>query len=156
MRREHPETIVFSPERLDGGALREVPDADGLVLTAGHDELVLRVEEGSRDVVEVTSACVDLPGLRLAHPPNLDLTVVRSGNDEGQRRVEGCPIYTAVVTLKHVLDRREVIEGVEGTWSGIGGALPQPRDVPDADSLVLRRRYDKVFLRVELGRHHVV
>ena len=156
MRREHPETIVLSPERLDRGALGEVPHANGLVLTAGHDQLVFRVEKRGGDVVEVTSACIDLPGLRLAHPPNLDLTVVRRRNDEGEGRVERRPVHTSVMAFEDVLNRREVVEGVEGTGSGVWGAFPQPGDVPDTHGLVLGRRYDEIFLWMELSRHHVV
>lgn len=156
MCRQHPEAVLFSPERLHGGALGEVPDANGLVFTAGHNELVLGVEERGGDVVEVTSARIYLPRLRLAHAPDLDLPVVCSGDDERKGRVERGPVDAAVVPLEHVLDGREVVEGVKGAGRGVGGVLAQTGDIPNAYSLILRSGYDEVLFRVELCRHDIV
>lgn len=88
---ESPESIVLSPEGLNGSPLAHVPDSDGLILGDGEDELVSRVEESDADVVEVTSAGVDLPGLGVAHSPKLDLTIVRTRDDERKGRVERDP-----------------------------------------------------------------
>lgn len=41
---QDPEAVVLAPECLDRSAFCEVPHAHRLVLTAGHDQLVLRVE----------------------------------------------------------------------------------------------------------------
>lgn len=156
MRSEYPEPIVLSPEGLHRGALCEVPDTHCLILTARNDELMLGVEECSGHVVEVTSARVDLPCLRLTHAPNLDLPVVRRRDDERKRGVERSPVDTAVMAFKHVLDSGEVVEGIKGTRRGVGGVLAQSRDVPHAYSLVLRSRDDQVFLRMKLRRHDIM
>ena len=153
---EHPEPIMLSPERLHRRPLRQVPHANSLVLTTRHDKFVFRVEKRGRDVVEVPSTRIHLPCLRLAHPPNLDLPVVRGGDDEGKRRVERRPVDAAVVTLKHILDGREVIERVESAWRCVGGVLAQSRDIPHAYSLVLGRRDDEVILGMELGGHDIM
>lgn len=47
MRCKNPETVVFTAECLYGGTLGQVPNADRLVFSAGYDELVLGVEQGS-------------------------------------------------------------------------------------------------------------
>jgi hypothetical protein len=52
----------------------------------------------------VATAGVDLPRLRLAHPPKLDLPVVTARNDEGEGRVESRPVHSTVVTFEDVLD----------------------------------------------------
>lgn len=75
---ESPEPVVFSPEGLNGSPLAHIPDSDGLVLGDGEDELVARVEESDADVVEVTSAGVDLPRFGITHSPELDLTIIRT------------------------------------------------------------------------------
>lgn len=62
MSNQTPESIVFSPESLNSGPFAHVPDSDGLILPNGEDELVPRMEERDADVVEVTSAGIDLPG----------------------------------------------------------------------------------------------
>ena len=150
MRRKDPETVMLSPERLHGRPLREVPDAHRLVLTARHDELMFGMEERGGDIVEVTSASIHLPSLRLAHAPDLDLPVVRSRYNERQRRVERSPVDATVMALEHVLHGREVVEGVERAGRGVRRVLAQTRDVPDAHSLVLGRGHNQVFLWVEL------
>ena len=47
-----------------------------------------------------------LPGLGVAHSPELHDAVVRDGSDEGLRGVEARPIDPAVVPLHHVLHLR--------------------------------------------------
>ena len=96
---EHPEAVVLSPERLHRRALRQIPNANRLVLTARHDQLVLGVEKRGGDVVEVIYAGVDLPSLRLVHPPDLDLPVISGRHDERESRVESREIDAAVVSL---------------------------------------------------------
>ena len=49
-----------------------------------------------------------LPRLRLVHPPQLHLAVVRARDDQRQRGVEARPVDAAVVALEHVLHRRVV------------------------------------------------
>ncbi len=99
MRGKDPEAIMLAPEGLHSGALRQVPDAHGLVLAARHDQFVFGVEQSGGDIVEVPSARVDLPRLRLTHSPDLDLPVIRGRDDEGKRGMEGRPVNATVVAL---------------------------------------------------------
>jgi hypothetical protein len=71
---------MFPPEGLYGSPLRQIPYPNSLVLTAGHDEFVLRMEHRVRHIIEMPSR-IDLLRLRLAHPPNFDRPIVRSGYD---------------------------------------------------------------------------
>jgi hypothetical protein len=88
MSNQAPEPIVLPPERLDRRPLPHVPNPDRLVLTDGEDELVSRMEERDADVVEVASAGVDLPSLRVGHTPKLDLAVIGARDEERKGRVE--------------------------------------------------------------------
>lgn len=153
---QYPETIMLSPERLHSRALRQIPHTNCLILSAGYDELVLRVEKRSGNVVEVASTSIHLPSLRLTHPPNLDLPVIRSRDNERQGGMEGSKVDSTVVTFKNVFDGREVVKCIESTRCGIWCALAEAGDVPDTDCLVLRCRNNQVFFGVELSRHHVV
>ena len=83
---------------------------------ARHDQFVLGVEQCCGDVVEVTSARVHLPRLRFTHSPYLDLAIIRGRDNERERRVESGPVDATVVTLKDILDCREVVERVECAW----------------------------------------
>ncbi|KAI6755905.1 hypothetical protein HG531_005011 [Fusarium graminearum] len=65
----NPEAVVLSLERLDSGSLVQVPDANSLVLSSGQNEVLVGVEKTSRRILKVSSACVDFPGLGLAHTP---------------------------------------------------------------------------------------
>mmetsp|Transcript_40883 Transcript_40883/g.108058 ORF Transcript_40883/g.108058 Transcript_40883/m.108058 type:complete len:603 (-) Transcript_40883:232-2040(-) len=105
---EDPEAVVLAPERLHALPLRHVPHADRLVLRVRDDQLLLRMEERARDVVDVPAQRVDLPRLGLVHAPELDLPIVRPRDDQRQRVVEGCPVHAAVVPLEDVLDGRVV------------------------------------------------
>lgn len=104
MSSQDPEPVILPPECLHCRPLRHVPHPDRLVLRVGDNELVLGVEQRNRDVVEVSPARVNLPCLRLAHPPQLDLTIITARDDEGEGGVKGCPVHTAVVSLKDVFD----------------------------------------------------
>ena len=117
---------MFPTESLHRGSFRQVPNSNSFVLSAGYDELMLGMEKRRRHVVEMSPARVNLPCLRLAHAPDLDLPVVRSRYNERQRRVERSPVDATVMTLEHVLHGREVVEGVEGTRSGVWGAFRSP------------------------------
>lgn len=156
MRSKNPEPVVFPAEGLYGRALRQIPYPHSLVFTARDDELVLRVEHRSGDVVEVPSTRVDFPSLRLAHSPDLDLPVIRSRHDQRQRGVERGEIDTAVVSFQNIFDRREIVESVERARRAVRRVLAKARNVPDANSLILRGRHDEVFLRMKLGRHDIV
>lgn len=165
MRGQDPEPVVFSPERLNRGPLREIPHAHGLVLSTRDDQLMLGMEERARNVVEMASARVDLPGLRLAHPPYFDDAVVGSGDDQRKRGVEHGIVDAPVVALQNVLDGREAVEGLKIARASTArslvllpavGRLAQSRDVPDSNGLIHRCGYDEVLLGVELGGHDVV
>ena len=73
---------MLSPEGLNSRALGKIPDPDSFIFTAGDDKLMFGVEQSGRNVVEVSSARIDFPSLGLAHPPDFDLPVVGSRNDE--------------------------------------------------------------------------
>lgn len=62
------------------------------------------MEEGTGDIVEVASACIDLPGFSFAHAPQLNLAIITGRDNKGEGRVECRPIDASVVTLKNVLD----------------------------------------------------
>ena len=66
---------------------------------------MLGVEDSTGDIVKVTTAGVNLPRLQLAHPPQFDLPVIRSRNDEGKGWVEDSIIDPTIVTLQDILDR---------------------------------------------------
>jgi hypothetical protein len=48
---------------------------------------------------------VDLPRFQVTHPPQLDLAIVRSGNDERKSWVEDSIVDTTVMTFQDILDR---------------------------------------------------
>ena len=73
-----------------------------------------------------------------------------------KRRVELSKVDTTVVSLENIFDSRERVVGVERAGSGIGGALAEPRYVPDANGLVHAGRDDKIVLRMEGRGHDVV
>mmetsp|Transcript_35164 Transcript_35164/g.101267 ORF Transcript_35164/g.101267 Transcript_35164/m.101267 type:complete len:220 (-) Transcript_35164:378-1037(-) len=164
VRRDDPEAVVLPPEGVDADALRGVPHADRAVLGVGQDQLLLRVEHDAGHVVEVAPERVDLPRLRVVHPPKLDQAVIRAGHDERKRRVEGRPVHTPLVAFQHVLHH-----GV-GSAEHIAGALrrgraatadgdrlvPEARSVPHADGLVEGGRHDEILLGMEVRAHHVV
>ena len=156
VRREYPEPVMLSPERLHRRPLRQVPHANGLVLTTRHDKFVFRVEKRGRDVVEVPSTRIHLPCLRLAHTPQLDLPVIARRDDEWKCGVERRPVDATVMTLQDPFDGRERVKGVKCSWRSVRGALAQRRDVPDTDCLIDGGRDDQVVTRVERGRHDVV
>lgn len=104
VRRQHPEPVVFPPERVQVVSLRHVPDANALVLAVGQEEFLAWVEQDARDVVVMSAACVDLPGFGIVHSPQLDLAVVRSGDYQRESGVEARPVYSAIVAFENVLD----------------------------------------------------
>lgn len=63
----HKQPRLDIPEGLDAGALGHVPDADGLVLRVTEDEVLARVEDRARNIVEVPAARVNLPGPRFCN-----------------------------------------------------------------------------------------
>ena len=65
MSREDPESIMVPPERLNGRPLGHIPHPYRLVLARRQDELMFRVEQGHRDIVEMTSAAIHFPSLGL-------------------------------------------------------------------------------------------
>ena len=103
MRRKDPEPVVLPPERLHRRPFAHVPHPNRLVLGITDDELVLGVEQRDRDVVKVPAAGINFPRLGLAHPPELDLPVVAARDDEGEGRVEGGPVDSAVIDRKRVV-----------------------------------------------------
>ena len=67
-----------------------------------------------------------LPRLRLVHPPQLHLAVIRARDDQRQRGVEARPVDAAVVALEHVLHRR-VVPSEQVLHLHVRQSLPQLR-----------------------------
>jgi len=109
------------------------------------------MEDGTGDIIEMTTARVDLPRLQITHPPKLDLAVIGSRNDERKGRVEDSIIDTTVVTFQDILDRREVVECVKCTRCCTGCTLAQAGDIPYPDGLIHGCRDNEIFLGMEEG-----
>jgi hypothetical protein len=147
---------MFPAEGLYSRSLSEVPDSNCFVFSARYDQFVLGVEDSAWDIVEVATACVDLPRLQVTHPPQFDLPVIRSRNDEGEGWVEDSIVDTTVMTFQDILDRWEVVECVECAGGWIGCTFTQTRDIPYPDGLIHGCGHDKVFLGMEEGWHYIV
>ena len=96
---------MLPAEGLYGRSLREIPDSNCFIFSARYDQFVFGVEDSAGDIVEVTTAGVDLPRLQVTHPPQFNLPVIRSRNDEGKGWVEDSIIDTTIMTLQNILDR---------------------------------------------------
>jgi hypothetical protein len=81
------------------------------------------MEERTGNVVEVSSARVDFPGLCFAHPPNLDSAVVGGGDDQREGGVERGKIDTSVMALEDIFYGRERVERFEIVGTSIWSAL---------------------------------
>lgn len=123
MSSQYPKPIAFSTESLDRRALRHIPNPNGLVLTAGNDELVFRMEKRRGHIVEMTSASVNFPSPRLAHSPKFYLTVVTGRDDQWPCRMENGPVDTTIMALKHVFDGGEVVQ-FKSSRRGAGRVFP--------------------------------
>jgi len=60
---QDPESVMLPSESLHSGPLGHVPDPNRLVFSIRENQLVTRVEDTGRDIVEVTSAGVNFPSL---------------------------------------------------------------------------------------------
>mmetsp|Transcript_21251 Transcript_21251/g.54262 ORF Transcript_21251/g.54262 Transcript_21251/m.54262 type:complete len:230 (-) Transcript_21251:30-719(-) len=164
VRHQDPEAVVLAAEGVDACPPGHVPDADRPVLGVRQDQVLLRVEETARDVVEVAAQRVDFPSLGVVHSPELDQPVVGSGDDQRQRGVEGRPIDTPLVALQHVLD--DGVRGAEHVAAALRAArapaadgdplLAEARGVPNAHRLVERSGHDQILLGMEVRAHDVV
>lgn len=67
MRRDHPEPIEVSLERLNGGPFVKIPDPDGLVFADGQDKVLVRMEETGRSILEMAATGIDFPCLRVCY-----------------------------------------------------------------------------------------
>ncbi len=83
-----PKPVLFSSKCLDGRTLSHIPDSDRFVLCSTDNKFVLWVEENTGDIVEMPTACVDLPRFIVTHPPQLDLSVISTRYDEWQSRMK--------------------------------------------------------------------
>ena len=113
MGRENPESIMFASEGLDSSALSHVPHTDGLVFADRQNEFLTRMEKRAGNVVKVAAHSIDLPGFRIAHSPELDLSIETGGEEP-----------TAVVGEGDVFDEAGVAH--EGAEAGAGAV-----DVPE-------------------------
>ena len=75
------------------------------------------MEKTARYVVGVAAQRVYFPCLRFAHSPQLDLSIVGSTGQQGERGVECRPINTAVVALEDIFDnwRRKSLSNYDST-----------------------------------------
>lgn len=115
----HPESVEVALERLYRSPLVEIPHTNGFVFADGEYQILVRVKETRRGVLEVAAAGVDFPSLgvckpsatisqvpaggltRTAHPPELDQSIVTCRHNQRQCRVERHPVHTTVMTLQH-------------------------------------------------------
>mmetsp|Transcript_99939 Transcript_99939/g.312257 ORF Transcript_99939/g.312257 Transcript_99939/m.312257 type:complete len:958 (+) Transcript_99939:467-3340(+) len=165
VRGDDPAAVVLAAEGVDARSLRGVPDPDRAVLRVGQHQLLPGVEDHAGDVVEVASQGVDLPSLRVVHPPELDEAVIGPRDYERQRGVEGRPVDALVVAFKHVLHngigraedvlRRLPVRG-RRTGADGDGLVAEAGGVPHAHGLVEGGRNHEVLLRVEVSAHDIV
>jgi hypothetical protein len=106
---------MLPAEGLYSRSLCQIPDTNSFVFSTRYDEFMLRMEDSTGDIVEMTTAGVDLPGLEITHSPQLDLPVIRSRYDERKCWVEDSIVDTAVMPLQDILDGGEVVKCVECT-----------------------------------------
>src|SRR6266436_5898352 len=111
MRDKRPKPIMFPPKCLYRGPLRKIPNPHSLILSTTHDQLMFRMKHCIRHIIEMSSARIDFPRFRLAHPPDLDRPIICSGYDQGKSGVECRIVSPTVVSLENVFDRGECIEG---------------------------------------------
>lgn len=116
----------------------------------------------------MSTARIDLPRLVITHPPQLDLSVITTRDDEWKGGMERCKVDTTIMSLEHVFDGRERIECVKVShstgrstwtthrWVGTGRGFAKGRDVPYSDGLIHRGRDYEIFLWVEEGGHDIV
>ena len=64
----------------------------------------------------MTAARINLPRLRLAHPPDFDHSVISGGNDQWKRGMEHGVVDAPVMAFQDVFHRRERVEGLEAAW----------------------------------------
>ena len=62
---DDPKSVVLSFKGLNRSALVQVPDTNGLVFPNGKNEVLMRMEETRRGVLEMTSTSIDLPSFGL-------------------------------------------------------------------------------------------
>jgi len=79
---QNPEPIIFPPKRLYRRPLAHIPHPDSLVLRVRNDQLVFRMEQCRRNIVEMSSASIDFPRFRFRHPPQLDLSIITTRDDQ--------------------------------------------------------------------------
>ena len=79
---------------------------------------MFRVEDRIRHIIEMSSARIDFPRFRLAHPPDLDRPIICSGYDQGKSGVECRIVSPTIVPLENVFDRGECIESLECSRPG--------------------------------------
>ena len=106
VRGHDPKSIVFSSESLHRCPLCHIPHPDRLILARRQYQLVTRVEHSHRDIIKVTSTTIDFPSFGFRHPPELDLSIITTRYDEGECRVECCPIDPPIMALEDVFDDR--------------------------------------------------
>ena len=98
------------PEGVHSRPLVQVPNPDGLVLSCGQDEILVRVEQTAASVLEMASASINLPlhSVSIIGPPGTST-----------RPQQGPKKRTALVSLmRHSLIKRsspaETINGMVG------------------------------------------
>ena len=60
----HPKTVLLALERLDRNSFVQVPHPDCLVLANRKNQILVRMEQARRNVLEVAATGVNLPSFR--------------------------------------------------------------------------------------------
>jgi hypothetical protein len=163
---------MFPSKCLYRGPLRKIPNPNSLILSTAHNQLMFRVEDRIRHVIEMSSARIDFPRFRFAHPPDLDRPVICGGYDQRKSGVESRIVSAAIMSLENVFDRGKRIEGLEcpcprrpngSPWTRgrqrrcrVRCVFAQARNIPHTHGLVHRGGNDEVIFRVESRGHDIV
>ena len=79
-----PESVLVAFEGLHRCAFVQVPHTNCLVLADRENEVLVRVEQTGRSVLEMATASINLPSLGVAHAPELDESIVTRRHDQWQ------------------------------------------------------------------------
>ena len=102
--RKDPEAITLPSKSLDTNSLTHIPNPNAPILTITNDKVLLGMEQTTRNIIRMSSERIHLPRLGIAHPPEFDLTIIRSGCNKGKSRVKCRPINSTIMTFENILD----------------------------------------------------
>jgi hypothetical protein len=120
MSSNNPEPVIFPSKALYCSPFIGIPNPNSFILSNAQNQILTLMKQGCGSIVKVSATSIHFPGLRLRHAPYLNETIVTGGNDEWERRMEGNPVYAAVMAFKNVFyDGVGVAEQV-GLGLGVG------------------------------------